>query len=42
MKFDYIIGAKSGIETNCMRIEMSANTIHGHPIIAIEYMELLK
>ena len=31
MKFDQIVGAKNGIETNCIRVELSANTIHGHP-----------
>jgi hypothetical protein len=42
MKFQHTIGAKSGIETTCMRIEMSANTIHGHPITMQEYINYLK
>lgn len=41
-KFDSIIGANSGKETSCVRIECSANTIHGHPISESNYMELLK
>src|SRR5439155_693479 len=41
-KSDNIIGAKNGIETPYMRIEMSANTIHGHPITPIEYHQYLK
>ncbi|MCK4651205.1 hypothetical protein KAT08_03480 [Candidatus Babeliales bacterium] len=41
-KADGIIGAKLGIETPYVRIEMSANTIHGHPITPAEYKALLK
>lgn len=37
-----IIGAKSGKETMCMRVECSANTIHGHPILENEYWGYLK
>lgn len=42
MKFNDIIGAKKGIETKCVRVECSANTIHGHPIPLSEYRSLLK
>jgi len=41
-KADDIIGATDGIETPYMRIEMSANTIHGHPITLAEYKAYLK
>lgn len=41
IKFDHTIGAKRGLETCYMRVEMSANTIHGHPITLEEYTELL-
>ena len=40
MKFDQTVGAKNGIETTCIRVECSANTIHGHPITLDEYMKL--
>lgn len=42
MKFDYVVGAKNGLETCYVRIECSANTIHGHPITTAEYALLLK
>lgn len=42
MKFDSIIGAKSGLETSCIRVERSANTIHGHPITYLQYKGYLK
>lgn len=42
MKFNTIVGAKEGVETNCIRIEYSANTIHGHPITPAEYAKLIK
>lgn len=42
VKFDRIIGASGGVETQYMRIEMSADTIHGHPITEAEYWSLLK
>jgi len=41
-KFDQIIGAVSGKETDCIVIKCSANTIHGHPILNSDYMRLLK
>ncbi|NRB22058.1 hypothetical protein HRU45_04975 [Candidatus Dependentiae bacterium] len=41
MKLDYLVGAKNGIETQFVRVEMSANTIHGHPITKSEYLKLL-
>lgn len=37
-----IIGAKRGIETPYMRVEINSNTIHGHPITPAEYVQLLK
>jgi len=42
IKLDKVIGAKNGIETSCMRVEMTANTIHGHPITLSEYLKLLR
>jgi hypothetical protein len=42
IEFDEIIGAKSGVETKYMRVECSANTIHGHPITFQEYKRYLK
>ena len=41
-KYDEIIGATGGKETQYVRIENSANTIHGHPISESEYLKLLK
>lgn len=35
MEFDNIIGASAGKETRFMRVEMSAGTIHGHPITEV-------
>ncbi|MGC4018609.1 MAG: hypothetical protein QM793_04840 [Muricomes sp.] len=40
--YDEIIGATGGKETRYVRIENSANTIHGHPISESEYLKLLK
>ena len=40
--YDYIIGATGGKETRYVRIENSANTIHGHPISESEYLKLIK
>ena len=37
-----IIGANNGMETNYLRVECSANTIHGHPISELEYIGYLK
>lgn len=37
-----IIGANEGKETVFMRVECSANTVHGHPILEAEYWEYLK
>jgi hypothetical protein len=37
-----VIGAKNVIETTCVRIEISAKTIHGHPITTVEYTQLIK
>jgi len=42
IKFDYPIGANSGSETCCMRVEMSANTIHGHPITLKDFINHTK
>lgn len=41
-KYDEIIGAKWGKETQYIRVECSANTIHGHPISAEEYARYTK
>lgn len=41
-KSDKIIGANTGKETCYMRVECSANTIHGHPITETKYFELIK
>jgi hypothetical protein len=41
-KCDEVIGAKLGKETCYMRVECSANTIHGHPILESEYWGYLK
>ena len=41
-RYDDIIGATNGKETQFGRIENSANTIHGHPISESEYFKLLK
>ncbi|WP_129716406.1 RHS repeat-associated core domain-containing protein [Pedobacter sp. SYP-B3415] len=43
--FDFgeeVIGASEGREATKMRIEMSANTIHGHPISDAEFRKLTK
>ena len=40
-KYDYVIGACSGRETQFVRIEMTSGTIHGHPITENEYLKLL-
>jgi RHS repeat-associated protein len=37
-----IIGASEGKETRYMRVELSANTIHGHPITPAEFNKLTK
>ena len=37
-----IIGASEGKETRYMRVELSANTIHGHPITPAEFKKLTK
>jgi hypothetical protein len=42
MKYDYVIGAKSGQETACIKVKMSGNTLHGHPITLDEYNKLIK
>ena len=41
-KFDHIIGASEGKETVYVRIEISAGTIHGHPISLSEYSKLTR
>ena len=41
-KYNDIIGATGGKETQYIRIENSANIIHGHPIFESEYLKLLK
>ena len=40
-EYDTVIGATNGKETRYVRIECSANTIHGHPISESEYNKLL-
>lgn len=40
-KFDFIVGAMSGKETLCVLIKCKNNTIHGHPILECEYLELI-
>ncbi|MED4753608.1 hypothetical protein P9361_19895 [Brevibacillus choshinensis] len=42
MKFDKIIGASEGGNTQYIRVEYSGGTIHGHPITELEYKKLLK
>lgn len=42
MEFDDIIGASEGKNTKFMRVEMSSNTIHGHPISESEFKKLTK
>ena len=42
MKFNDVIGASAGAETNYIRVEFSGGTIHGHPITKVEYNKLLK
>ncbi len=42
MRFNENIGACSGKETPYVRVEMSGNTIHGHPITPAEYFKLIK
>ena len=42
MAFDEVIGASEGKATKYVRVEMSANTIHGHPITVNEYKKLTK
>jgi len=36
------IGASEGKSSQWMRVEMSSNTIHGHPISKAEFMRLIK
>lgn len=36
------IGANDGKETQFMRVELSANTIHGHPISEDAFKKLTK
>jgi hypothetical protein len=42
MEFDKVIGAKNGKESRWVRVEISANTIHGHPITKQEFDNLTK
>ena len=42
MEFDEIIGVSEGTPTRFVRVEMSANVIHGHPITEAEYKKLTK
>ena len=42
MEFDEMIGVSEGTPTRFVRVEMSANVIHGHPITEVEYKKLTK
>jgi hypothetical protein len=42
IEFDSIVGAKNGIETKYVRVEMNTNTIHGHPITPQEFLKYTK
>ena len=42
MEFYEIIGVSEGTPTRFVRVEMSANVIHGHPITEAEYKKLTK
>ncbi|WP_139179534.1 pre-toxin TG domain-containing protein [Lihuaxuella thermophila] len=42
IELDEVVGASDGQKTKYMRVEYSANTIHGHPITESEYKKLLK
>ena len=42
MEFDEIIGVSEGTPTRFVRVEMSANIIHGHSITEAEYKKLTK
>lgn len=42
MEFNEIIGASEGKTTKYVRVEMSADTIHGHPISEREFKKLTK
>jgi len=42
MEFDEIIGASAGQGTRFIRVELSAGTIHGHPITPAEATRLLR
>ena len=42
MEFDNVIGASDGKATRYMRVEMTSNTIHGHPISENEFMKLIR
>lgn len=42
MEFDEIIGVSEGTPTRFVRVEVSANVIHGHPITEVEYKNSLK
>ena len=42
MEFYEIIGVSEGTPTRFVRVEMSTNVIHGHPITEAEYKNSLK
>ena len=42
MEFDGIIRVSEGTPTRFVRVEMSANVIHGHPITEAEYKRRTK
>ncbi|MBX9830708.1 hypothetical protein K2X40_02040 [Candidatus Babeliales bacterium] len=41
-KADKVIGASTGTETYCMKVKISSNVIHGHPITLAEYLNCIK
>lgn len=41
-KYNNTIGASDGKQSPWIRVELSANTIHGHPISEIDFRKLTK
>ena len=42
MAFEYDVGASEGKVSRWVRVELSAKTIHGHPISEFEFKRLNK
>jgi hypothetical protein len=42
MKFENIVGASNGQETNCVVVKNHSNMIHGHPITAEQFLQWTK